>query len=345
MLAAGLFGFVPAVWADDWASARPDAHAPIGVMGDHTHKRGEWMLSYRFMRSHMDGLRDGTDSVSKQEVYASEAAGGYGYHNAPLDMDMSMHMVEAMYAPSDRLTLMVMGSYQEMDMTMELHRHGDHPPLRYEMHTEGIGDVTVSGLYLLTPDQHRHRWIAIFGLSLPTGSIDEKEQMPHGPGGSSMNMRVEYPMQLGSGTVDLKPGLTYFGQAADWSWGAQAIATIRTGENDRDWRLGHRADATAWAAYRWAPSVSTSLRLIGAAWGDVHGQDDDIEPDMSPLADPDALSGERVDAAIGVNFYVPSGTLRGHRLGIEAMVPLHERFDGPQLETDWAVTAGWQYAF
>ena len=36
-------------------AVRADGHAPIGVMGDHLHKRGEWMLSYRFMRMNMEG--------------------------------------------------------------------------------------------------------------------------------------------------------------------------------------------------------------------------------------------------------------------------------------------------
>ena len=46
------------------AQSRPDAHAPIGVMGDHTHDKGEWMLSYRYMYMNMTGNRVGTDSVS-----------------------------------------------------------------------------------------------------------------------------------------------------------------------------------------------------------------------------------------------------------------------------------------
>lgn len=38
---------------------RADGHAPIGVMGDHLHKKGSYMLSYRFMRMSMAGNRDG----------------------------------------------------------------------------------------------------------------------------------------------------------------------------------------------------------------------------------------------------------------------------------------------
>ena len=38
----------------------PDDHAPIGVMGDHTHKTAEWMVSYRlinFIRANLNQPR------------------------------------------------------------------------------------------------------------------------------------------------------------------------------------------------------------------------------------------------------------------------------------------------
>lgn len=66
---------------------------------------------------------------------------------------------------------------------------------------------------------------------------------------------------------------------------------------------------------------------------------------MSPAADPRAQGGERLDVGIGANWYGPSGALRGHRLGFEFLVPIDQRLDGPQLETDWSAVLGWQYAF
>ena len=32
-----------------YQAERPDSHAPIGVMQDHTHNKGEFMFTYRFM--------------------------------------------------------------------------------------------------------------------------------------------------------------------------------------------------------------------------------------------------------------------------------------------------------
>ena len=49
-------------------AVRANGQAPIGVMGEHLHKKGEWMLSYRFMRMNMEGNRIGADAVSPEQI-------------------------------------------------------------------------------------------------------------------------------------------------------------------------------------------------------------------------------------------------------------------------------------
>ncbi|CAN0438246.1 unnamed protein product, partial [Scytosiphon promiscuus] len=39
----------PLLADDNHKVHRVDGHAPIGAMGDHLHKKGEFMFSYRFM--------------------------------------------------------------------------------------------------------------------------------------------------------------------------------------------------------------------------------------------------------------------------------------------------------
>ena len=85
-------------------------NAPIGVMGDHLHPDGEWMVSYRYMFMRMDKNYDGSDSISDAEVLGS------GYMVAPTDMDMEMHMLGIMYAPTDWLTLMGMVNLVDLSM-------------------------------------------------------------------------------------------------------------------------------------------------------------------------------------------------------------------------------------
>jgi len=94
-------------------------HAPIGVMADHRHKKGEWMLSYRYMYMDMSGNRDGTDGLSPEEIVTT-VANPFGapptLRVVPTDMPMQMHMVGGMYGLSDRITLMAMGMYIEKEM-------------------------------------------------------------------------------------------------------------------------------------------------------------------------------------------------------------------------------------
>ena len=50
---------------------------------------------------------------------------------------------------------------------------------------------------------------------------------------------LPYPMRLGSGTYDFNLGLTWNQYNESYSLGAQVMSTLRTGENNQDYRLGH----------------------------------------------------------------------------------------------------------
>ena len=66
--------------------------------------------------------------------------------------------------------------------------------------------------------------------------------------GGAANQQLPAPMQLGSGTVDLLPSLTYVQQFDSWSYGAQANAVIRLeSENNNGYRLGDVFGATTLA--------------------------------------------------------------------------------------------------
>ena len=316
-------------YGQKWSGARPDGHAPIGVMGDHTHNAGEFMLSYRYMYMDMQGMRNGTNNLSNQQVLED-------YMVTPLKMDMQMHMFGLMYAPTDYITLMGMVPYIKKSMS-HLTRMG----ARFKTESEGFGDIKFTGLIKVF-DNYDQRIHINAGMSFPTGSIDKKDDTPMGS-----NQQLPYPMQLGSGTFDLLPGITYLGQHNDISWGAQVSGVIRLGENDRDYRLGNRFDATAWGAYDWFNWVSTSARMDWQSWGNIHGADSALNPGMVPTADTDNQGGNRLDLLFGMNFYVPEGPtlIKGQRLAVEFGFPIYQDLDGPQLETDWVLWLGWQYAW
>lgn len=312
-----------------FVGARPDGHAPIGVMGDHLHHAGGVMLSYRHMTMHMEGNRDGTYGLSTQQVFDTP------FLVVPLEMTMEMHMVGAMVAPSDDVTLM--GMFTWIDLEMEHVAMNPGGP-RFTTKASGPGDTRLAALVRLWEGERQSVHLNA-GLSLPTGSINERDATP-----ASSDAKLPYPMQLGSGTFDLVPGVTYVGQTDDWSWGAQWMSTVRLGENSERYTLGDRHELGGWGARRLNDTFSVSLRLRGSTWGDVEGADPELNPMMVQTADTNRQGGSRLDAFVGLNAFASEGALAGHRIAIEIGAPVWQDLDGPQLETDLIATVGWRYA-
>lgn len=332
---------------------RPDGHAPISIMGEHTHGKGEWMLSYRLMQMEMDGMRKGTDGLSSSEVFSA----GPGHVVCPEDMTMYMHMLGAMHAPGDRLTLMLMANYLDSEMDhrinpaagMMIRANGGADT--FSTRTSGIGDTRVSALYKFHDKGGLSAHLGL-GLSLPTGSIDKKDDIPV-MGMGRVRSVLPAPMQLGSGTFDLLPSLTLRREAASWSCGLQAGGVLRLqDENDRDYRLGHQFRLTGWAGLPLAEWISLGGGLEYQWSGELEGDQRDISQGPAMMgrntvttAYGENYGGERVEAILGVNLLGPSGAWQGHRLAIDLRLPLYQDLNGYQLETDHVFTLGWQKAW
>ncbi len=312
--------------------ARPDSHAPIGVMADHAHHKGEVMLSYRYMYMEMKGNRRGDSRVSNSNVLED-------FFVTPTKMTMQMHMLGVMYAPTDWVTLMAMLPIVRKKMDHRV-RNG----VRFTTVGEDIGDLKLGALFPVYV-KGRHNVQFNVGLSVPTGSIDEKDMTPLG------RAVLPYPMQIGSGTVDAMLGGSYVYQRSNWSWGTQASGVIRMGRNDEDYSLGDTLNVTTWFGWNWSEWISSSVRLNYDLWGNIDGQDDRIARTnpigipLVPTAEPDRRGGQRLDLLLGVNLYIRDGFLKGHRFAIEGGMPIWQKLEGPQLETDWIIQVGWQFAF
>ncbi len=325
-------------------------HAPVGVMGDHVHDRGEWMLSYRFMHMDMQGNRLGADAIDPDRIATSIPNRFFGrpmqpptLRIVPTRMSMQMHMFGAMYAPTRWLTLMAMGMYVEKEMDHITYMGGKGTAVRgnFRVRTDGIGDTRLSGLIRIH-DDGMHAVHLNAGISLPTGSNTKTHEILT-PLGTRPTVRVPYAMQLGSGTFDLVPGITYNGRLEKRYWGGQYLGTFRTGA-DNGYSLGDRHELSAWLNYQWQPFVSTALRVQFDTLESIGGIDPMIAGPVQ-TADPDNYGGDELKLNLGVNLMGQSGGLAGHRLAVELSLPLYRDLNGPQMETDWTVMAGWQYAF
>ncbi|MCK5121394.1 MAG: hypothetical protein KAQ91_05395 [Methylococcales bacterium] len=301
----------------------------VNILEAHIHKKNEVMVGYRFMHMGMNGNLSGEHQISNAEILQD-------YMVTPTSMTMDMHMASLMYAPSDELTLMAMMPYQSISM-----EHVTRMGRKFTTQSEGLGDLKL----MANAVAFKTRWDEhIFnikgGLSIPTGSINKRDDTPMGT-----NQKLPYPMQLGSGTFDFLPGASYSGLTRDWGWGAQMLGTIRTGKNDNHYRLGDKLDGSLWLSRIWDNWVSTSIRMNGEWWDDIHGADPELNARMVPTANPDIRGGKRVNMMLSVELYAPQGALKGQHLGFEIGLPVYQALDGPQLETDWTISAGWQWTF
>ena len=322
-----------------WTAARPDGHAPISVMGDHMHKMGEWMVSYRYMSMEMEGLLSGSSSVTSNSQLGTMMMPG-DFDMVPTKMTMDMHMLGTMHAISDKWTLMGMLNYLDNDMDMIMAMGAMRMPMKMNAKSSGLGDLKLAGLYDLAQWDSGRRMHLKLGLNLPTGSIDEKHN------GNILG----YGMQLGSGTYDLEPAITYLAQTENYSYGAQLGGILRIGENDQDYTLGNKFEATLWGARKITDSLSASAKFDYSSQSEIDGSDSRLDArNNMMMASPGfqtASQGRDITTfGLGLNYYFQNGGLSGHRLAAEWETPIDQKVNGVQLELDSVWTLGWQYAW
>jgi hypothetical protein len=254
-----------------------------------------------------------------------------------------MHMFGLMAAPTDWFTLMVMGSYleKEMDHITFMGMTGTTRRGTFTTRSSGVGDTRVNGLFSVYQDSTHHVHLNA-GLSLPTGSIDEEDDVLT-PMGTTPTLTLPYAMQLGSGTWDLIPGATYTGTRDVFGWGAQYTGLIRLGDNDRGYSLGNEHWLTGWGSLMLGDAASTSLRLTGRSIGKIDGQDSRVTAPVQ-TADPSNYGGERLDISVGLNLLGQDG-LTGSSLGLEVGIPIYQNLNGPQMSGEFFVMLGAKFAF
>ena len=311
---------------ETWTASRPDGHAPIHVMGDHMHTKGEFMFSYRFMTMQMQGLLSSSSEIQDSEVFKT-------YMAAPKEMSMNMHMLGAMYAPSDNLTLMVMANYN--DSNMQLSSKMNMP---FETQSSGFGDVSLSGLIHLVAAK-RQKMHAQVGISVPTGSLNQRGSTP-----MNTDARLAYPMQLGSGTWDPYVALTYLGQTDNTSWGLQSGIKTRLGENVEGYSLGNRLHIAGWCAAQASKSLSFSGSMRYTSLGNISGQDAALNPMMMPMFDTKNSGRTQLDLGLGSNYLISEGLLKNLRFAVEILWAVNQKVEGIQMKNMWSGIFGLQYA-
>ncbi len=348
------------------------APIPAGVMFGHMmEKTGDVMVGYRYMYDTQAGsMLHGSNNVADQTI-VGQGCGNTAISSCFLTtngMNMHMHMLDLMYAPTDWLNLMLMPQFIDMNMSMRRldgapstangspAHHPDDTQFMKDMmiggHVNtgmasgGFGDTGMYALFKLwgTPDHHVNLSL---GATAPTGDVGIKMRPMMKVYG---NNYMDYGMQLGSGTWDFKPSMTYTGKYDDWSWGAQVNGTKRLeNKNDSGYALGDVFQSTAWGSYNLLNWLSTSVRGVYTAQGGIKGQfigtNNGSLNNMGPMDYTKNYGGKYWDVGFGVNAFVPSGDLAGNSLSFEWLQPVATEVNGYQLARDGALSATWGYAF
>ena len=159
--------------------------------------------------------------------------------------------------------------------------------------------------------------------------------------------RAPYDMQLGSGTLDLKPALTYSALSGDalWNWGAQGMYTYHI-NNGNDYSLGDSVKLTTWLQRAFG-RASSWLRLAYTDTQRIKGTDSEIQKILTsstsrptPDADPNNYGGQELDALLGASY--AKGPVS---FGVEFGMPIYQYVNGLQLRTEWLFNFGVQAMF
>lgn len=355
MLARVLFASVMLAFLPQTAGAyiglccgKCGGNMPMNIPGGGIPETGEFRIKLSPMFMRMDGLREGSRDVSANEVIADGAMA------SPTKMDMNMMMLSLGYSLRDDLFVGVMPMWKRntMDMTFNPMMRTMTGKSGYTMRSDGMGDTMLMVKYRLCADDPlipRSQVSLFFGLSVPTGSIDEKNGKH--PLAFRRDERLPYGMQLGSGTFDPTFGVLYQGSRSPWWWGANLTYTGRWYENKRDYRLGDEGRLDLYAMYQLRYDLVAYAQLNGRYWGSIRGEMDEsrsgesghripgdpTSPFMTPLWDPDSYGGREVRATVGFQWQpIP---LHIVDLGVGRTVYRH--LNGPQLEEDFRLMLTW----
>lgn len=310
--------------------------APAGIMISHAHPKGGFMISYSYMNMMMEENLSGTRKVSDNEIFQKN------YSMSPEKMKMDMHMLMLMYGLTGRLSFMLMANYNIYKMDMKSYSAGHvhagstaTPSLFHTHESSGLGDVKFWMLYKLLNGENSSLVFSV-GVNLPTGDT----HIAAGEHATFAGQRQSYMMQMGTGSYDIMPGLTYYKNQGKIAWSVQALANVRPFNNDLDYHYGNDVTVNAWAAYHIGSSLTASVRTEFFEGGKIKGSDEMIYPLSEPGADTENYGGSRANAYAGINYYIAKSFMRNTKIGIEAGMPFYQNLNGPQMATQYILNAG-----
>jgi hypothetical protein len=340
-----IFSSLPLFAYSDSGTSAID-HAPIGVSADHYHKKGESMISVRQSYMAMSGNSLNGNSVSTSDILAMPNPLGNMPANlsvVPAEMDMKMTMIGAMYAPSDKVTLMAMVMSMSKDMDLNTYKPMMARDLlgTFSISSSDISDISLGALIKLQ-ETDASRWHGEVTVQKSIGDNDAKDVVLT-PMGMNMEMILPYGMQAGDDATRLVLGITNLKTLSEKVvWGNQLRGKFVVSDND--WSFGDQAEFNTWLQYALNKSISFSSRLKFSRQDKLSGRNSMISAPVQ-TANPENYGGREVHFALGVNFITHILPGKSDRFGLELITPIQQDKNNLQMETDYQFILGYQKAF
>jgi len=321
---------------------------PLNIPGGGIPEPKEFRFKISQMFMSMGPLRDGTTNLSE----GSLLTGPGSFMAVPSAMQMHMTMLGGAYSFTDNFALMAMTSYKFNRMQMEFGGmlKGITGEAGFTMESGGFSDIKLLGKYRLYSDDHlapKDQVSTLFGVSIPTGSIDKKFSNSPVPGQNGTIL--PFKMQLGSGTFDPMLGLAYQGSLDPFWYGATALYTARVYDNNRGYQQGDEFRLDLYSMYQFHEKFVSHLQLNGS-WEDRYSDEPDAGrlgqghmmsnpalPFASPIFDPANYGGKKLAITAGIQWQ----PLPLNIIELTGSVPLYQDLRGPQLKEDFRVMVSW----
>ena len=321
---------------------------PLNVLGGGVPETHEFRFKLSQMYMNMGPLRSGTSDIDN----VTDILGAPGTLNnediflvAPTEMRTYMTMGSMAYSFTDDFAAMMMVSYLRHDMDMQFFTGTGNPD--FTMSSDGISDLTLLGKYRLYTDDHlapTNQLSMVFGLSMPTGSINK--EFSRNPVAAQNGTILPFKMQTGSGTVDPIVGLTYQASTDPYWYGANVQLEAHVYDNDQGYHRGQEFRYDMYLMRQVSNRVVFQAQLngkyegsysdepfSGRVNGEGHRNFDPNQPFLSPLFDPHNYGGHQLGLSFGFQFQpIPL-----HIMELNATIPIYQDLSGPQLRQDYMI--------
>ncbi len=299
--------------------------------------KSKWAVNYSYQQLKLEGYRKGKNNLSNDAVLfrndGSEARTNENYPILPTVITQEVHTLNLSYTWDTNIQLGLTLPY-----IIQSTEHISSVPGfdEFTLKSEGIGDVSVNVAYLL-PMELSGNWAVSAALSFPSGAIDHRGDTPRN--GTGTKEQLPYTMQLGSGTYDFPLSIQYANNYKQIKYGGQINARIRTGKNDKGYRLGNTYGISSWA--RWMtplwihPGVSVAYRHSE----EIHGIDTSLTvpgpfPFPANITDPANFGGDTVDLGFSIRACSVERSCKEY-IDFNMRKPVFQRLNGIQIKESW----------